>query len=367
MSSLISLLPGLAFLLIVGCGGPVKSRVELSSSISLLSTDHELIFTGRHYASNSRFTVLAEADGFDVEILQGKWEFAIVAWEKNGVGRFTGTTKCGKLVNATVSGAATRLSFDVTTANCNDGFFRRTGFLHASSGELQSLKLKANANLSTITEATSAYTLPPGYVSYRIVYDPKARRNSTTSFQSDCYPLGSSSPLRLPVFGSVPLAFDIRIYTDAACDTEHKIVSLSKGLTESPGTLRIFDSGDETVVYIGDSMPVIIAVNTIQLSLGSTIEIGEERTRSLSFIQPNHYSGHLADTCSATPPAANVTVNYCTCSSGACTLNFTVDNTVGSEAIDKVIFQYTLTDASGNTSNTASARACSGSNSSCTP
>jgi hypothetical protein len=350
--------------LLGACGSPVTSRVEISSKLSFLSTDHEIIFIGKHYVSDTKFSLNVENDGFDMDIPRGKWEFALIAWQKDGSGRFTGTTKCQALSNVDVQGESIRLNFSISTAGCDHEFFRRSGFL-ASNGEFQDIKIKSCTELSNITESSSTCT--PVFTSYRLIVKPQNARMNTTAprndFISDCYLFNNSTSLKFPAFGVIPLNLEIEAHTNSTCSAFGKRYLLPKGLNVEPGLSRVFDNADTSVVFIGDQTPAIIAINTVQTSL-STIPPTGNLSRSLTFRHSDHYSGSIATSCSA-PNPTYTTVDSCNCDAmGLCTLNFTVNNLSGA-SIDKIIFQYNLTDGT-NASNTATAISCSGFNNSCT-
>ncbi len=372
-SAISNLLFVFALTFLSACGSPTTSQVELSSKLSFLAADHEVIFLGRHYLTNTKFSVIAEADGFDIDLLQGKWEFAIIAWEKNGTGRFTGTTKCGVKENVEVSGASVKLDFDISTSSCNNEYFRSPGYLSSVDGQIQELKVKDCLSLSAVTNGSSTCTSPGTFTHFRLAYIPQLKGIITSAqapqFISNCETFSTTTNIKLPAHARVHLNLQLITYSEATCTNQVSQFNLPKGIAEHAGRTRVFDLSDATIMYLGTVLPSLVAQNTIQLSLGSTIPNGETRNASLRFIQPNHYSGSLAVSCVATPSSsisAYISTYACNCdANGDCTLSFTVDNGSGAP-LNKIVFNYTLSSSGGDTSNAATAVSCSGATGSCT-
>lgn len=216
------------------CGGPATSRVELSSNLSFLTADHEVIFLGKHYLSNTKFSVIADTDGFDVDLLLGKWELAIVAWEKDGSGRFTGTTKCAVRENVDISGAAVKLDFNISISGCNSDFFRRPGYLATSDGQLQTIKIKDCTNLATVTNGGSSCTSPGAFSHFRLAYIPHSNGIKTNAqapqFISGCHAFNATTGLKFPAHARVYLNFDLITYSEATCATEVSRFNLPMGI-----------------------------------------------------------------------------------------------------------------------------------------
>lgn len=370
-SQKINLLALLALVFLCACGSPSKTSVGLTSSLSLLTVDHEVIFLGRHYLSNSKFSVIADADGFEVDLLQGKWEFALIAWEKSPSGRFTGATKCGVKQDVEIKGSEFKLDLVISSSGCNDDFFRKPGFL-ATSGELQALAVKANESLSTIFGPSSSFTLPSGFSRFKIVYKPKSSgirtSSSLSSFTSECTPFDELTPLlKLPAFGKAYLDLDFEIYSDSNCLSFFKKISLPMGISDHPAISRVFDSSETTIMYLGNETPSIIANNTRQLVIGD-ITSPTPVNRSFTLSLGSHYTGAKAVGFGSIQFPSYAVDNGSGCdATGLCSLKFTVTNTSGG-TINRLVFQYTLKDSSNKESNTARAIACSGNPaSSCDP
>lgn len=357
-----ALLMLMSLILLSACGSPSSTRVELSSNLSFLTIDHEVIFLGRHYSTNTKFSVISEAEKFDMDLLLGKWEFAILAWEKTG-SRFTGTPRCFVTTDQEITKSTTVLTLDIKASSCDHEFFRKPGFLDSTLNEFQTLKVKANGSLSSIVSPTSLYALPTGFSAYKLILKDSGGR----FLASDCSAFGATTPIKFPAFGRVYLEVAFQVFSDATCSSFTKSIRLPEGISDHPAISRVFDLADETIVYLGNETPSIVANNTIQLVI-SSITDSAPVNRTLTFLKPNHYSGAVASqfgTIIFPPNTVQDPIKPSVCTvAGTCSLHFVATIPSG-YPIDRLVFQYTLKDADGNESNSAIAIACSGLNSSC--
>ena len=362
----------LSLLAACGKGDKTTTAFEVSNLAFAASNDQDALLYGQHLNSKITFSKLITTGNAEMDLPSGEWLFAVVAWDRADA-TLEGKTRCKILPKVSLNGGFVPLSFEISTEGCKNFFFGKGNFLHSASGEFQEVTFKACTDLTTATGPGVSCSSPAGYSGYTVTAIEYLLGPAGNPLQgAESLISGCSIPstsFRLPVFSALPLAFKVRAYSDVTCTNLQKEIVFKKGVQEIPGMTRVFDNVNTTEIYISDApVPSIVAKNTSQTS-GYVSQNGlaplANIVRTITFIQPNHYSGNLAVNCGFTFSSPINSIGSCSCNAnGACTASVNITNPSSTEFLKDVVFGYTLTDGT-ETSNAANAKMCM--SNTCTP
>jgi ligand-binding sensor domain-containing protein len=263
--------------------GISKPKLQVFSGFASLVTSYGnngLIIYGNDGLGNS---FARQANNLVIELPNGNWNFYAVAWELATAAPnlgFTGTPRCGKLKNVSLTSTTDTLDITVSNAACADTEFSAFYKTSSTTTMLPTLELISCKSLTNVgvfgdvakCDNTTTAGFNQGYASYyRLRMLEKADLTSAAlravGITSACIPMSTPNPdLRIPSTNIEGLDFEMEIYySQAPCDPAQgmdivplKLAQTSQikaygdntsGLSTDPGKLRFFAAADPTRIY----------------------------------------------------------------------------------------------------------------------
>jgi hypothetical protein len=289
----------------ISCAKKETTKAKLVVSFAAAQTnqfDGSVIIMGKHNETGAKFLHKVEGAGFEQDLQNGTWNFAIIGWHgaTTGVNKnFRGKAYCDTIPNLELTGGDVDLSFNATVSNCSRSFFGAesaeaiNGFIPLKGHSCYSVDrfIAANGNFAKDHLGVCNDTAPSiktNATHFRLAIK---RLNLDGSFGSlipgECIDMtnpGTDEFYRVPK-GSTEFDFTYEIvtYSDAACSTQVKTYPFSqsfrsKSTGENKAGVIIDGTTNEFIALFNESAcynsgGVMERVPDLRATIPSTIEV----------------------------------------------------------------------------------------------
>ncbi len=280
--------------------GKDQSSVEVKLTENLVSgaAGGAILYLVNKDSNIQRSMILTESS-LNVQLKQGTWDFAIVAWTGDGSANqnLTGSIKCGLQKGVKLDEASESVSLNFNTSTCNNSFF--TPPAHLASGSMQAVTI---VNCLTVTNPTpgtycdSAAIGFAGSYKIKIFAKPNPTPKNKTSFiaalgahvlnpptsgvqvlESSCIPASTGAMSTTPVFRVLPfsspdlfVSAGVEAYSDTSCSSGKQSYIYPIGLGDPSGNVGALTSNTVSkTTATSSSSDIYLAYQPVTLSMSN--------------------------------------------------------------------------------------------------
>ncbi|MEE3078543.1 MAG: hypothetical protein VX341_04330, partial [Bdellovibrionota bacterium] len=236
----------LFMILFISCSQEApKTEAQFTLNFSAIAGGETMLWA-ENRALGASFARVVTNEAFEMELVNGKWDFYLINWESSSEGALTGKVKCDAIRDIELSGGEVPLDFYLANASCDNSLFA-PAFLSdntssgVTGGEYRFPQVGFNNcdRLDSVVDNTSTCNTVSGNrgnaSSMRLTlisFDENAPGEIPLPYgrlQTECLPIGvltgkarvtNTSVLNFPIgnSGESPIRTAIELFSDAECN-----------------------------------------------------------------------------------------------------------------------------------------------------